>query len=52
MQSTIQLLLLGLAMDKLLHNLQLVFSTSLKSVRAVENITSMVLEDQFVVDVM
>jgi hypothetical protein len=37
--------------DKLLHNLQLVFIPCLESAGVVENITVMVREDQFVLDV-
>jgi len=52
MQSIVQSLLLGLTTDKILHNLQLVLTASFESARVVENITGMVLENQFVVDVM
>jgi hypothetical protein len=39
-------------MDKLLYNLQLVFSPSLKSTGVVENITVMLAEYEFVLNVM
>jgi len=35
-----------------LHDIKLVFTAGLESARVVENITGMVVEDQFVVDVM
>jgi len=51
MQSILQSFLLRLAFDKFLYGLQLVFTACLESTGVVENIASMVHEDEFVVDV-
>jgi hypothetical protein len=40
------------ATDKILNNLQLIFTTGLKSAGVVEDITIVVSEDEFVFDVM
>ena|SRR6266850_347847 len=50
-QSILQSFLLRLAMDKILHNLQLGSHASLESARVVENITGVICEDEFVFDV-
>jgi len=39
-------------MDKLLHNLQLIFTTSFESTRVMEDITIVLCEDEFILDVM
>ena len=52
MQSVLQSFLLRFAFDKFLYSLQLAFITRLKSTGVVENIASMVCEDEFVIDVM
>ena len=46
-----QSLLLRLAFDKFLYNLQFVFSARFKSAGVVENVAVMVCEDEFVIDV-
>jgi hypothetical protein len=46
------LTLSGFATDKLLNNFQLVFSAGFKSAGVVKNITGVVSENEFVVDVM
>ena len=51
MQSIFQSPLLRLAFDKFLYNLQLVFTPRLKSAGVMENIATMVCEDEFVVDI-
>ena len=52
MQSIVQSPLLRPILDKILHSLQLVFTTSLKSAGVVENITIMMREYKFILDVM
>jgi hypothetical protein len=42
---------LGLAFDKFLYGLQLVFTACLESAGVVENVAFMVREDEFVVDI-
>ena len=51
MQSILQLVLLRLAFDKFLYNVQLVFTTRLKSTGVMKNVAVMVREDEFIVDV-
>ena len=51
-QSVLQSLLPRLTMDELLNNLQLAFTTSLKAAGVVENVTVVVYEDEFVLNVM
>jgi hypothetical protein len=51
-QSIVQSPLLRLTTDKLLDNLQLVFIACLESTGIVENITGLICESQFVVDLM
>jgi hypothetical protein len=50
-QSLIQFLLVRLSTDKLLHGLQLIVIAGLESTGVVENISSMIREDEFVLDV-
>ena len=50
-QSILQSFLPRLATDKLLHNLQLGFTSSLESTRVMENIAGVICEDEFVLDV-
>ena len=50
-QSILQSFLPRLATDKILHKLQLVFASSLESTGVVENITGVICEDEFVLDV-
>ena len=52
MQPVLQSPLLRLAKDKFLDNLELVFTACLKSTRIVENVSIVVREDEFIVDVM
>ena len=51
MQSIYQSFLLRLALDKFTYNLQLIFTTSLKSTGVVKNIAIVVRKDDFVVNV-
>ena len=51
MQSILQSVLLRLAFDKLLYNLQLAFTARLKSAGVMENVAIMVRKDEFVVNV-
>ena len=51
MQPIPQLLLPRLASDKFLDNLQLVFTTCLESPGVVENVSIVVREDEFILDV-
>jgi hypothetical protein len=48
----IQSFLSRLAFDKFLYGLQLILTARLKSAGVMENIATMVLEDEFVIDVM
>jgi hypothetical protein len=47
----LQSLLPRLTTDKILHHLQLIFTTGLKSARVMENITAVVCEYELVLDV-
>ena len=51
MQPILQSLLLRLASDKFLDGLQLIFTARLKSAGVVENISLMVREDQFILNI-
>jgi hypothetical protein len=52
MQSILQLALSRFATNKFLNNFQLVFTAGFKSAGIMENITGMVRENEFVLDVM
>jgi len=52
MQPVIQSFLGRLLVDKLSYRLQFVFTAALESARIVENIAIMVLEDEFVANIM
>ena len=51
MQSIFQQLLLRLVFDKFFYNFQLVYTARLKSARVVENITIVVREDEFILNI-
>ena len=52
MQSILQSVLSRFATDKILHNFQLFFTASFESAGVVEDISVVVSEDEFVLDVM
>jgi hypothetical protein len=51
MQSILQSVLPRLTTDKILHGLQLFFTTGLESARVMKNITAVICEDQLVLDI-